>query len=84
MTVYLSVELRGKDNESLWSSRITPGKFQVLWNGVTQDLANQQVKKLLEALHTVLIDSAFNSVAAPYPLQCLISSVHSIGRCNTI
>ena len=45
---YLSVELKGKDNEILWSSRTTPGKL--LWDDITQDLANQQVKKLLAAL----------------------------------
>ena len=45
---YLSVELKGKDNETLWSYRATPGKL--LWNGVDQDLVNRLTKKLLAAL----------------------------------
>jgi hypothetical protein len=45
---YLSVELRGKDNVVLWSCHATPGKW--FWNGVPEDLANQQAKKLHAAL----------------------------------
>jgi hypothetical protein len=45
---YLSAELKGKDNETLWSYRATPGQF--LWNGVTQDLVNRLAKQLLKAL----------------------------------
>jgi hypothetical protein len=44
----LSIELKGKDNETLWSYRATPGKF--LWNGVTQDLVNRLAKQLLKVL----------------------------------
>jgi hypothetical protein len=46
---YLSVELRGKNNATLWSYFVTPGKFQ--WNSVTQDLVNRLVKKLLAVLN---------------------------------
>jgi hypothetical protein len=42
---YLSLELKGKNNETIWSYRATPGKW--LWNGVTQDLANRAAKQLL-------------------------------------
>jgi hypothetical protein len=46
---YLSAELKGKDNETLWSYRATPGPFQ--WNGDPQDLVNRLAKKLNAALH---------------------------------
>lgn len=46
---YLSAELKGKDNETLWSYRATPGKFQ--WNGVIQDLVNRLAMRLLASLH---------------------------------
>jgi hypothetical protein len=45
---YLSAELKGKDNETLWAYRATPGQF--LWNGVTQDLVNRLAKQLFKAL----------------------------------
>jgi hypothetical protein len=45
---YLSVELKGKDSEILWSCLVTPSTFQ--WNGVTQDLVNRLAKKLRVAL----------------------------------
>jgi hypothetical protein len=44
----LSVELKGKGDETLWSYLVTPGKLQ--WNGITQDLTSQLAKKLLEIL----------------------------------
>ena len=50
-TIYggtLSVEVKGKDNETLWSYLVTPSKFT--WGSVTQDLADQMVKKLVKAL----------------------------------
>jgi hypothetical protein len=46
---YLSIQLRGKDNATLWSCVVAPGNFA--WNGATQDLDNRLVKKLLAALH---------------------------------
>jgi hypothetical protein len=46
---FLSVELKGKGDETLWSYLVTPGKLQ--WNGITQDLTGQLTKKLLETLH---------------------------------
>jgi len=50
-TIYggtLSVEVKGKDNETLWSYAVTPSKFT--WSSVTQDLADQMVKKFVKAL----------------------------------
>jgi phosphate transport system substrate-binding protein len=44
----LSVEVKGKDNETLWSYVVTPSKFS--WSSVTQDLADQMVKKFVKAL----------------------------------
>lgn len=45
---YLSVEVIGKRNETLWSYLVTPGKFP--WNGVADDLAHQLVNRLLRAI----------------------------------
>jgi len=42
----LSVELKGKNDETLWSYLVTPSKMR--WTSVAQDLASQTVKKLLE------------------------------------
>ena len=47
---FLSVELKGKGDETLWSYLVTPSKIQ--WNGVTKDLTGQLTKKLLETLKT--------------------------------
>jgi hypothetical protein len=44
----LSVELKGKNDETLWSYLVTPSKMR--WTSVAQDLAAQTVKKLLETL----------------------------------
>jgi len=46
---YLSVEIKGKNNQILWSCRATPSRF--LWNGLPQDLVNRLAKRLLAALH---------------------------------
>lgn len=45
---YLSVDLQGKGDKTLWSYRATPGKF--LWHGVTQDLVSRVAKQLLADL----------------------------------
>lgn len=45
---YLSVELVGKNGDTLWSYLVSPSKF--LWNGIADDLARQLVGKLLSAL----------------------------------
>jgi hypothetical protein len=45
---FLSVELKGKGDETLWSYLVTPGKME--WNGIAQDLSGQLTKKLLETL----------------------------------
>lgn len=44
----LSVELKGKNDETLWSYLVTPSK--VRWGSITEDLSDQMVKKLLETL----------------------------------
>jgi phosphate ABC transporter phosphate-binding protein len=45
---FLSVELLGRDNETLWSYLVTPSKFRR--GTITDDLADQLVTKLLGAL----------------------------------
>ena len=45
---FLSVEILGKDNETLWSYLVTPSKFRS--GSVTEDLADQLVAKLAGAL----------------------------------
>jgi hypothetical protein len=44
----LSVEIKGKDAETLWSYLVTPSKFH--WGAVTEDLADHLVKKFQQAL----------------------------------
>ena len=44
---YLSIELVGKDDETLWSYLVTPSKFS--WGVVTDDLSDNLVKQLLAA-----------------------------------
>jgi phosphate transport system substrate-binding protein len=45
---FLSVEVVGKDKQTLWSYLVTPGKFPQA--GVSDDLARQLVSKLLAAV----------------------------------
>jgi phosphate transport system substrate-binding protein len=45
---FLSVEVLGKDNETLWSYLVTPSKFRS--GSMTNDLADQLVTKLVGAL----------------------------------
>jgi hypothetical protein len=45
---FLSVEVVGKNDNTLWSYLVTPGNFA--WNGIADDLARQLVSKLLSAL----------------------------------
>jgi hypothetical protein len=45
---FLSVELKGKANETLWSYLVTPDRHHTV--DVSQDLAGHMAKKLLEAL----------------------------------
>jgi hypothetical protein len=44
----LSVEVKGKDNETEWSYLVTPSKFY--WGTVAEDLADHLVKKFQQAL----------------------------------
>jgi phosphate ABC transporter phosphate-binding protein len=46
---YLSIEVIGRDNETLWSYLVTPSKFS--WGSITDDLSDQLVKQLTEARH---------------------------------
>lgn len=41
---YLSVELRGRDNQRLWSCRVKHGTFA--WDDITQELAKRLTKHL--------------------------------------
>jgi phosphate transport system substrate-binding protein len=45
---FLSAEVVGKNDETLWSYLVTPSDFP--WNGITDDLANQLVTRLVAAL----------------------------------
>ena len=45
---FLSVEVVGRRDETLWSYLVTPSKFP--WNGIPDDLAHQLVSKLLSAI----------------------------------
>jgi phosphate ABC transporter phosphate-binding protein len=45
---FFSVEVVGRNNEPLWSYLVTPSKFRT--GAITQDLADQLVTKLAEAL----------------------------------
>lgn len=44
---YLSVEIIGKDGETLWSYLVTPGKL--IWTSITDDLAGNLVKEMVAA-----------------------------------
>jgi phosphate transport system substrate-binding protein len=46
---FLSVEVVGKNGETLWSYMVTPD--QVFWNGITDDLAEKIVKRLVIAFN---------------------------------
>ena len=45
---FVSAEVVGKNDETLWSYLVTPSSFP--WKGITSDLATQLVTKLLAAL----------------------------------
>lgn len=45
---YLSVEVVGKRDETLWSYLVTPSRFP--WNGIPDDLTHRLVSKLLRAI----------------------------------
>jgi phosphate ABC transporter phosphate-binding protein len=45
---FLSVEVVGKNDETLWSYLVSPSNFP--WNGISDDLTRQLVSKLLAAL----------------------------------
>jgi phosphate ABC transporter phosphate-binding protein len=48
---YLSVEVAGKDGETLWSYLVTPGSPV---EGIIHNLADQMAKELLEAIRTAV------------------------------
>lgn len=52
----LSVELKGKGDETLWSYLVTPSKFH--WGTVAEDLADQVTKKLVEAVQKSVNEGA--------------------------
>jgi len=45
---YLSLELKNKEGQALWSYLVTPGRFH--WNGVEQDMADRIVRLLTAAI----------------------------------
>jgi phosphate transport system substrate-binding protein len=60
---FLSVEVVGKNGETLWSYMVTPD--QVFWNGITDDLAEQIVKRMVAAFN----ESQPNPPSAPLQTQ---------------
>jgi hypothetical protein len=46
---YLSVELKGRDRETIWSYLVTPRRFGP--EDVNRNLAGQMARKLIEAIH---------------------------------
>jgi len=60
---FLSVEVVGKNGETLWSYMVTPD--QVFWNGITDDLAEQIVKRMVVAFN----ESQPNPPSAPVQTQ---------------
>jgi phosphate transport system substrate-binding protein len=62
---FLSVELVGKNNETLWSYLVSPSRFP--WNGIADDLAGQMVSKLLVAL------KGNDQELSPLPQQGLVA-----------
>lgn len=48
---YLSVELQDKAGQTVWSYLVTPSRFRT--HSITDDLADQAVSRLLDALHGI-------------------------------
>jgi hypothetical protein len=46
---YLSVELKGRDQETIWSYLVTPRRFGP--EDINRNLAGQMTRKLIEAIH---------------------------------
>jgi phosphate ABC transporter phosphate-binding protein len=63
---FLSVELVGKNDETLWSYLVSPSRFP--WNGIADDLAHQMVSKLLVALKVKDLQES-----APLPAQAQVA-----------
>jgi phosphate transport system substrate-binding protein len=53
---YLSAELIGKDNQTLWSYLVTPTHLRT--EGFTDDLADQLVSRLITAIHSGMPNTA--------------------------
>lgn len=60
---FLSVEILGKNQEPLWSSLVTPGKFGA--GDITRDLAGRLVAKLLAAREQKTMPAPNSTVATP-------------------
>jgi phosphate ABC transporter phosphate-binding protein len=45
---FVSVEMVGKNNETIWSYLVTPSRFP--WGGITDDLGRQVISRLLTAI----------------------------------
>jgi phosphate ABC transporter phosphate-binding protein len=58
---YLSVELIGKTNQSLWSYLVTPSRFHA--GSITNDLADQAASRLLNAVQSGTTGSTLPVVA---------------------
>jgi phosphate ABC transporter phosphate-binding protein len=60
---YLSVELVGKGDQTLWSYLVTPGRFRSA--SITNDLADHMVQHLLDAIRTGSMGSSAPVATAP-------------------
>lgn len=74
---YLSLELVDKSGQPLWSYLVTPGRFRT--TGITEDLANHAVERLLAALHSSTIrESSPGESNSPFTAQAQVP-LHAAG-----
>jgi phosphate ABC transporter phosphate-binding protein len=65
---YLSAELTGKDNQTLWSYLVTPNRLRT--ESFTDDLADQLVSRLLAAIR--------GGISYPAARSAAVSGVHAV------
>jgi len=66
---FLSAEIVGRDNQTIWSYLVTPSRFA--WNGISENLAHQLVSKLLADFKEKT--SSEEAAAAPAPATAPVS-----------
>jgi phosphate transport system substrate-binding protein len=62
---FLSCEVIGKGNQTLWSYLVTPSRFP--WSGIADDLAGQLVSRLLGDVESKVRVTATSITGAPAP-----------------